>query len=62
MSVSDAGKKADLKYKNSKWRPNVMIEKEKRVFVENYYHERGFSSFNEWVNDIVEKEVLGKKD
>lgn len=46
-----------IEYKNSKYRPNVLISKEKEELIKNHYQEKGFKSFNEWVNWLIDREI-----
>ena len=42
-----------LDYKNGKYRPNVFFEKSLQSDIETMFHDKGYKSFNEWVNAIV---------
>lgn len=59
--VSDAQKKAVKKYANSKWRPNIFIDKDKQEAIEQWIAEHGYKSFNEYVCSLIEKDMNGEK-
>lgn len=49
-----------IEYKNSKYRPNVLISKEKEELIKNHYQVLGFKTFNEWINFVIDRELSGK--
>lgn len=55
--TSDAQKRATLKYSNSKYRPSIMIDKEKEVLIKDHCKENGFDSVNAWVNWLIDREL-----
>lgn len=55
--TSDAQKRATLKYSNSKYRPNIYVDKEKETLIKNHCLENGFDSVNSWVNWLIDKEL-----
>ena len=42
-----------IKYKNGKYRPSVFFDKTYQEIIENRFFSLGYSSFNQYVNDIV---------
>lgn len=56
---TEAQKRASRKYKNSKYRPNVFIDADKRESIEKWFAERGYKSFNEYVIALI-NEDMGK--
>ncbi len=55
--ISDAQKKAVKKYANSKWRPNIFIDTDKREPIERWYTGKGYKSFNEYVCDLIDQDM-----
>lgn len=51
-----------LKYKNSKWRPAVFFDAEKREIIESHFLNKGFKTFNEYVNDLISKDLTQNDD
>ena len=43
---TEAQKRASRKYKNSKWRPNIFIDADKRESIERWFTDKGRWSFN----------------
>lgn len=58
MKESVAQKKATRKYIAGQYRPSVYIDKNKQVEIENHFKRRGYKSFNEYVNALIEKDML----
>lgn len=54
---TDAQIKAKIKYANSKWRPNVFIDKGKQPEIENRIAELGYKSFNEYVAALIDQDM-----
>lgn len=50
---SEARIRANQKYANSKWRPNIFIDKELQPNIEKHFKEKGYKSFNEYVIALV---------
>lgn len=46
-----------IKYKNSKYRPNVFLDADKRDAIEKHFTEKGYKSFNEYVTALIEKDM-----
>lgn len=57
--TSDAQIRATNKYHNSKWRPNVFLDMDKREVIENRISSLGLSSFNEYVKMLIDKDMNG---
>lgn len=55
--TSDAQLRASLNYANSKWRPNIFLNKAKKEDIEKHYREIGLNSFNEYVMYLIEKDA-----
>ena len=55
--TSDAQLRASLKYANSKYRPNVFIDKEKQLDIEKHFKGKGYKSFNEYVIALIEEDM-----
>ena len=51
-----------LKYKNSKWRPSVFFDAEKREIIESHFLNKGFKTFNEYVNDLISKDLENEQE
>lgn len=58
--TSDAQLRASLKYANSKWRPNIFIDADKRELIERWFMDKGYKSFNEYVITLIDKD-MGKE-
>ena len=41
--------KSGIEYKNSKWRPNIFIDADKRENIENWLKDNGYKSINEYL-------------
>lgn len=54
---TEAQKRASRKYKNSKWRPNVFINADKREPIERWIVEHGYKSFNEYVIALIDRDM-----
>lgn len=55
--TSDAQLRASLKYANSKYRPNVFIDADKRESIERWFTGKGYKSFNEYVCALIDKDM-----
>ena len=55
--TSDAQLRASLNYANSKWRPNIFLNKSKKTEIENHYQKIGIKSFNEYVMHLIENDI-----
>ena len=40
-------------YKNGKYRPSVFFDKSKQIGIEKHFKEKGYKTFNEYVNALV---------
>lgn len=62
---TEAQKRASRKYKNSKYRPNVFIDMDKRPAIEKHIELLGYKSFNEYITALIEfdmsEHALSKK-
>lgn len=54
---TEAQKRANRKYKNGKYRPNVFIDKNKQEGIEIHFQNKGFKSFNEYVNCLIDEDM-----
>ena len=55
--TSDAQLRASKKYANSKYRPNVFIDSDKRDEIENHFANKGYKSFNEYVIALIDEDM-----
>lgn len=54
---TDAQLRAKKKYANSKYRPNVFINKTRQADIERHFKEKGFKSFNEYVISLIDEDM-----
>lgn len=54
---TDAQIRATKKYSNSKWRPNVYLDMDKRERIENHFRSKGHKSFNEYVIALINDDM-----
>lgn len=54
---TEAQKRASRKYKNSKYRPNVFIDADKRELIERWFTSKGYKSFNEYVIALIDEDM-----
>lgn len=54
---TDAQIKAKLKYANSKYRPNVYIDKDRQEDIEKHFKSKGYKSFNEYVIALIDEDM-----
>ena len=40
-------------YKNGKYRPNVFFDKSMQIDIERHFKEKGYKTFNEYINALV---------
>lgn len=59
---TEAQKRASRKYKNSKYRPNVFIDADKRESIERWFICKGYKSFNEYVCALIDEDMKKKKE
>lgn len=57
IKSTEAQLRAKKKYANSKYRPNVFIDKDKQEAIEKHLLKRGFKSFNEYIIALIEKDM-----
>lgn len=60
--TTEAQIRANKKYSNSKWRPNIYIDKDLQPEIERHFKEKGYDTFNQYVVDLVMKDMKGKPD
>lgn len=48
--------KSGIEYKNSKWRPNIFIDADKRENIENWLQDNGYKSINEYLLKCLKKD------
>lgn len=61
--TSEARLRASKKYSNSKWRPNIYIDTDKRKSIETWFTNKGYKSFNEYVCALIDEDMkAGKSD
>lgn len=58
---TDAQIRAKMKYANSRWRPGVYIDADKREPIERWFVNKGYKSFNEYVIALIDQD-MEKKD
>ena len=59
--TSEARLRANKKYSNSKWRPNVYIDKDRQEAIEAWIAEHGYKSFNEYVCALIDRDMSTDK-
>ena len=55
--TSEAQIRAVKKYANSKYRPNVFIDADKREDIEKHFANKGYKSFNEYVIALINEDM-----
>lgn len=55
--VTDAQLRATKKYANSKYRPNVFIDKDRQTDIETHFKNKGYRSFNEYVIALIDSDM-----
>ena len=53
MRETEAQKKATRNYIAKQYRPSVYIDKELQTDIEKHFKEKGYKTFNEYVNALV---------
>ena len=48
-------------YKNGKYRPSVFIDKERQEDIEKHFRNKGYKSFNEYINALVNADMSKEK-
>ena len=48
-------------YKNGKYRPSVFFDKSMQAEIEKHFKEKGYKSFNEYVNALVNADMSKEK-
>lgn len=59
--TSQAQIRASKKYANSKYRPNVYIDKDRQADIERHFKGKGYRSFNEYVIALVDEDMSMRK-
>ena len=59
--TSEAQLRANKKYSNSKWRPNVYLNMDTREDIEKHFASKGFKSFNEYVINLINQDMSNEK-
>ena len=54
---TEAQIRATKKYSNSKWRPNVYLNMDKREDIEKHFVGKGYKSFNEYVIALIDEDM-----
>lgn len=44
-------------YKNGKYRPSVFFDKSMQIDIERHFKEKGYKTFNEYVNALVNDDM-----
>ena len=57
MRKSESQKKATRKYIKGQWRPSMYIDKELQPDIEKHFKEKGYKTFNEYVNALVSEDM-----
>ena len=47
-------------YKNGKYRPSVFFDKSMQINIEIHFKEKGYKTFNEYINALVIADMSGK--
>lgn len=50
--------KSGIEYKNSKWRPNVFIDADKREVIENWLKDHRYKSINEYLFECLKRDNI----
>lgn len=58
---TEAQIRATKKYSNSKWRPNVYLNMDKREDIEKHFKDKGYKSFNEYVIALIDEDMSKEK-
>ena len=48
-------------YKNGKYRPNVFFDKSMQIEIEKHFREKGYKTFNEYINALVNADMSKEK-
>lgn len=55
--TSEARLRASKKYSNSKWRPNIYFDADKRETIEGWFKAKGYRSCNEYVLALINEDM-----
>ena len=50
-----------IDYKNRKYRPSVFIDKKRQKDIEKHFKNKGYKSFNEYVNVLIDEDMSKEK-
>ena len=48
-------------YKNGKYRPSVFFDKSMQLDIERHFKEKGYKTFNEYINALVSEDMSKRK-
>ena len=48
-------------YKNGKYRPSVFFDKSMQAEIEKHFRNKGYKSFNEYINALVNADISKEK-
>lgn len=54
---TEAQIRATKKYSNSKWRPNIYLNMDRRKEIEEHFKRKGYKSFNEYVIALIDEDI-----
>ena len=57
MRETEAQKKATRNYIAKQYRPSVYIDKERQEDMEKHFKSKGYKSFNEYVNALIDEDM-----
>ena len=55
---TDAQIRATKKYSNSKWRPNIYLDMNRRKEIEEHFRNKGHKTFNEYIIALIDKDMI----
>ena len=50
-----------IEYKNGKYRPGVFFDKSMQAEIEKHFSEKGYKTFNEYINALVNADMSKEK-
>lgn len=57
FKTSEARRRANKKYANSRWRPNIFIDKDLQPEIEERIKDLGLESFNKYVLKLIQLDI-----
>lgn len=60
MAWTEAQKRATKKYLTTQYRPSIYIDKSRQETIEQHFKNKGFKSFNEYVNWLIDIDMNEK--